>query len=128
MTLIVAQGGPLGAELLMEDALDLVGRQAVGGCHVPRRNDDRRLTDNPVASVDPLAELGQRLQAVARARLPVTFWADFSARLAAFAAFFFDFDASAAVRRTACRSSSSDRWAYQMSMVPILANPAIASR
>jgi hypothetical protein len=59
---------------------------------------------------------------------PVTFWADFSARFAAFAAFFFDFDASAAVRRTACRSSSSDRCAYQMAMVPISAKVAIASR
>jgi hypothetical protein len=52
--------------------------------------------------------------------------ADFSTRLAAFA-LFFDVAALAALR-IPFRSSSSSRWAYQMAIVPIAANPAIASR
>jgi hypothetical protein len=54
------------------------------------------------------------------------FWAVLLARFAAFAAFLV-FGALAALR-TAVISSSSDRWAYQMSIVPIWANSAIASR
>ena len=55
------------------------------------------------------------------------FVAVFSARLAAFRSFLV-LDDSAAALRTPCMSSSSSRWAYQMSIVPIAANPAIASR
>ena len=58
---------------------------------------------------------------------PVTFWTRFSPRLAAFAAFF-DLDASATALRMALISSSSDRCAYQMAIVPISAKLAIASR
>ena len=48
---------------------DLIRGQAVGGGQVARRDDDRRLADDPVLPVDQLAELGQRLQAVAGVRL-----------------------------------------------------------
>ena len=67
--LIIAQGGPVGAELLMEHPLDLVAGQAVGGFQVPHRDHDRWLADDPVPAVDQLAELGQRLQAVMGVRL-----------------------------------------------------------
>ena len=52
----------------------------------------------------------------------------FCARLAAFAAFLEALDASAAALWTPFRSSSSARWAYEMSNVPIAAKLAIASR
>ena len=50
----------------------------------------------------------------------------FSARLAAF--FPFLTFASAAAPRIPFRSSSSSKWAYQMSSVPMAAKPAMASR
>ena len=46
-----------------------VGRDAEGLDHVTHGNDDRRLTDDPVLTVDELRELRQCLQAVARVRL-----------------------------------------------------------
>jgi hypothetical protein len=51
----------------------------------------------------------------------------FSACLAALAPFFV-LDASAAALRTPCMSSSSSRWAYQISIVPMAAKPVMASR
>jgi hypothetical protein len=54
--------------------------------------------------------------------------APFSARLATFAAFLEAVDALAAALWTPFRSSSSAKWAYQMSNVPMAAKPAIASR
>ena len=66
---VVLQGGPVGAELLADQVVDLVRGQAVGGGQVARRDHDRRLADDPVLAVDQLAELGQRLQAVAGVRL-----------------------------------------------------------
>jgi hypothetical protein len=52
----------------------------------------------------------------------------FSARLAAFAAFFDSFEDLAAAVWTASMNLSSSRWAYQMAIVPMAAKPAIASR
>jgi hypothetical protein len=69
LAVVVAEGGPVGAELLPEQALHAVGRDAVGGLQVPRRDDHRRPADDPVAPVDQLGELRQRLQAVTGARL-----------------------------------------------------------
>ena len=70
--------------------------------------------------------------------LSATFPARFSARLASFScssSFFLPFVAalasffvSATVLRIAPISSSSSRWAYQMSIVGICAKPAMASR
>ena len=139
---VILQGGPVGAELLVDRRHELAGGQAVGGGQVTRRDHDRRLADDPVVPIDQLAELGQRLQAVTRVRLrggllrplpgqlgrlscfrpvsPVFFFAAF-APLASFLV-------SATVVRIAPISSSSSRWAYQMSIVPICAKEAIASR
>jgi hypothetical protein len=66
---IVTQGGAVGAELVTEQALHLVPRDAVGGFQVPRRDDDRRPADDPVLARDQLGELRQRLQTVARPSL-----------------------------------------------------------
>ena len=65
MTPVLLQGGPVGAELLVNHLLDFVTRISVHGFEVPRRNHHGRLADDPVAAVDHLAELGQRLEAVA---------------------------------------------------------------
>ena len=51
-------------------SLESVDRVAVGLRQVAQRNDHRRLADDPVSPVDELGELRQRLQAVARVRLP----------------------------------------------------------
>jgi hypothetical protein len=61
------------------------------------------------------------------------FWVFFGAFacLSAFSAFFapfYCFAAPATTLRIPARSSSSSRWAYQMSIVPICANEAIAPR
>ena len=127
--LIVPQGGPVGAELLAEHPLHLVGGQAVGRFQVTGWDHDRGLADDPVLAVDQLTELGQRLQAVAGVCLGgALLRAVFSACLAALAFFLEAFLASAAALWTPLMSSSSSRWAYQMSMVPIWAKLAIASR
>ena len=64
------QGRPVGTELLIQRVLQLVGGQTVARrVHIARRNDDRRLADDPVAAVHQLAKLRERLQAVARASL-----------------------------------------------------------
>jgi len=66
---IIAEAGPVGAKLLPELVFDLVAGQTEGGFQVAGRDDDRRLTDDPVVPVDQLTELRQRLQAVAGASL-----------------------------------------------------------
>jgi hypothetical protein len=66
---IIAEGGPVGAEPLMELVFDLVAGQTEGGFEVAGRDNDRRLADDPVVPVDQLTELRQRLQAVAGASL-----------------------------------------------------------
>ena len=65
--MIVAEGGPVGTELLAQEAFHVVARNAVGGFEVPCRDDDRWLADDPVLARDQLGKLRQRLQAVARA-------------------------------------------------------------
>ena len=60
--------------------------------------------------------------------LAALFLAVFSACLATLAVFLEAFLASAAALWTPLMSSSSSRWAYQISSVPIWAKPAIASR
>ena len=66
---IVLQRGPVRAELFVDHLLDLIGVHAGGSGQVPPGYDDRRLGDDPVLAVDDLGEFGQRLQAVAGARL-----------------------------------------------------------
>ena len=133
---VVLQGGPVGAELLADRRVDLVGRQAVRGGQVAQRHDDRRLADDPVRPVDELAELGQRLQAVAgvslRTRLLRPLGRRFSVSFSCFFAPFLPSDFLAAFAacfasrppslRIAVMSSSSSRCAYQMSIVRIGAN------
>jgi hypothetical protein len=51
----------------------------------------------------------------------------FSACLAALAPFFV-LEGSAAASSSTCRTWSSARWAYQMSIVPMAAKPVMASR
>ena len=65
----MAEGGPVGAELLLDHLLDLLAGEAVGGLQVTGRDHDRRLADDPIAAVDQLTELGEGLQAVAGVRL-----------------------------------------------------------
>jgi hypothetical protein len=67
--LVLAQGRPVGLELLADHPVEVVGGGAGQGGQVARRDHDRRLADDPVPPVDQLAELGQRLQAVAGVRL-----------------------------------------------------------
>ena len=132
----------VGAELLADHLVNLVGGQAVGGGPVAERDDDRRLADDPVGPVNQLTELGQRLHAVAGVCLRGCL------RIRAFDAAFgslasvsrlvlirtpLSLTRGSGVRpgarmRIAAISSSSSRWAYQMSIVPICANSAIASR
>jgi hypothetical protein len=57
LALVVAQGGPVGAELLPERPLHLVAGQAVGALQLPHRDHDWRLADDPVVAVDALGEL-----------------------------------------------------------------------
>ena len=66
---IVLQRGPVGAQLLVDRVLQLIGRDAVGRFEFTCRDDDGRLADDPVLAVHQFAELRQRLQAVARVRL-----------------------------------------------------------
>jgi hypothetical protein len=113
---IIFRGGPVGAELLADHPPDLVGRQTIGGFQVPGRDHNRRLADDPVAPVDQLTELGQRLQTVAGVGLAMVFSAVFSPAWPPWFSFFTFFpfpvfEASAAVR-IASMSSSSSRWAY----------------
>ena len=83
------------------------------------------MADDPVAAVDLLGELGQRLQAVAGPALAATFGGLLGppGRLGCFLVL-----AALAARRIACSNSSSVRCAYQTSNLPIWAKPAIASR
>jgi hypothetical protein len=69
VAVIVAEGGPVGTELLAQEAFHVVARNAVGGFEVPCRDDDRWLADDPVLARGQLGKLRQRLQAVARASL-----------------------------------------------------------
>ena len=123
---IILQGLSVGAELLVDDALELLDRQADARGQVTQRDHDRRLADDPVPAVDLLGQLRQGLQAVAAVRLlgrllglllgllvdllpPPPFFAPAACLMASI-------------------SSCSDKWAYQMSSVPISAKLAIASR
>ena len=90
------------------------------------RDDDRRLADDAVLAVDDLGELGERLQAVAGVRLGGDLLGAPSARLGRLL-LALPFWARSAVLMAAI-SSSSERCAYQMSMVSIAANSAIAVR
>ena len=65
---VVGQGGPVGTELLADALLDLVDGQADARGQVTGGNDDRRLTDDLVLSVDNFCELRERLQAVVGVR------------------------------------------------------------
>jgi hypothetical protein len=65
----IIQGGPVAPELLAYHAVNLRLREAIGGLQVAEGHHDRGLADDPVAAVDQLAELGQRLEAVAGASL-----------------------------------------------------------
>ena len=67
---VVLQGAPIGAELLVDPHLHLFGGTADPRRQIAQRHHDRRLTDDSVLAVDELRELRQRLQAVARVRLP----------------------------------------------------------
>ena len=130
------QGGPVGAELVVDQRHDLIRGQAIGRGQVAGRDDDRRLADDPVLPAGQFAELGQRLQAVPRVRLrgilfrPLRRYLGqllllaFFPFVASLACFF----VSATVLQIAPLSSSSSRWAYQTSIVGICANAAMASR
>ena len=112
--------------------LELLGGDAVHPFQVAHGDDDGRLADDPVAAVDDLAELRQRLQAVSRVGLlcglPRRLRLLFSDN-AVFFAFFFDLPLLAPAKLSiAAISVASDRWAYQTSIVDISANSAIASR
>src|SRR3954470_18435253 len=69
MPSILLQGGPVGAQLLPDEVVNLAGVEAAGRGQVPGRHHDRWLADDPVSAVDDLGELRQRLQAVAGPRL-----------------------------------------------------------
>jgi len=79
---VILQGGPVGAELVADRLVGLFGGQPVGGCYVAEGDNDRRLADDPVLAIDQLAQLGQRLQAVAGVRLGQVLLRPFSASLA----------------------------------------------
>ena len=62
---VLLQGVPIGAELLVDHLLDLVRGVPVHGFEIARRDDHRRLADDPVPTVDHLGQLRQCLEAVA---------------------------------------------------------------
>ncbi len=63
------QARAVGPELFVDDVVDLVGGDAVRLEQLARGDDDGRLADDTVVAVGVLGELGERLQAVARASL-----------------------------------------------------------
>ena len=126
MATVVLQRGAVGAELLVDDLLELVGRHAGGVGELSRGDHDRRLTDDAVLAVDEFCQLGQRLQAVVRARLQRPS-CELPSRLLTSFLRFSSFMDRAMILMFAI-SSCSERWAYQTSMVPISANSSIASR
>ena len=64
---VILQGVAVRAELLVDDTLELIDRRTDARGEHAQRYDDRRLIDDPVAAVDLLGELRQRLQAVTAA-------------------------------------------------------------
>ena len=126
MASVVLECGPVGAEPLMDHLLKLVGRELRGLGELSKRDHDRRLTDDPVSTVDHLRQFGKSLQAVARVGLG----GDRLGGLHALLRFLLRLSTrpSAKGSRIAARRSCSVRRAYQRSIVPIFANSAIDSR
>ena len=70
VAVIVSQGGPVGAELLVDHVLDLVAPSSRSVAGMSRNGMiDRWLADDPVPAVDVLGQLRERLDAVAGAGL-----------------------------------------------------------
>ena len=117
---IVLQRGPVGAELLVDRVLRARRRHAVGRVQVAGRDDDRRLADDPVlcrrparrASTAPAGCRGCGPSAAVVCRR--------SSRPASPPSSAPCPSRCAARAWIAAISSSSDRWAYQMSIVPHL--------
>ena len=124
VTAIVLQGRAIRAELLVDHVLPDLDRRTRPSlvANSRSRDDDRRLADDPVLAVDELAELRQRLHAVACVGLlRVPFLGPSSRRSS-------PSSSPSSSSWLPCRelghaevsiaiSSSSDRCAYQMSIV-----------
>jgi hypothetical protein len=65
LSAVVAEGGLVDAELLLDRDPGLLGCHLVAGRQVSQRDNDGRLADNARAAVDDLGEFGQRAKAVA---------------------------------------------------------------
>ena len=62
---VVAEGGLVGAELLLDHVPGLVGCHLVAGRQVSQRDDHRWLANDAMVTIDDFGELGQRAEAVA---------------------------------------------------------------
>ena len=127
MAAVLLQRRSVGPELLVDRVLDLVGRVPVHGLEVAGGDDHRWLAHDPVAAVDHLAELRQGLQAVAGVRLLDGLAGDLLALLGLGCLLLVPRSARPG-SSMAFMSSGSERWAYQISMLPMTAKPAMASR
>ena len=144
---VVAEGGLVDAELLLDCVPGLLGCHLVAGRQVSQGDDDGWSADDAIATVDDFGELGQRAEAVAGVGLAerlvrglVRFRDQGASSLPAFEVPCFFFlpvlplpgfapatEASLTARIASCMSCSV-QCAYQMSSVRITANSAMPNR
>jgi hypothetical protein len=65
LSAVVAEGGLVDAELLLDCVPGLLGCHLVAGSQVSQGDDDGRSADDAMTTVDNFGELGQRAEAVA---------------------------------------------------------------
>ena len=118
---IILQRLPVGAELVVNGAFELVDRQTDTRGELTKRDDDRRLTDDAVLAIHHFGKFRQGLQAVASVCLLGPLLGSLDVTLAATLRPT-RLSCSRVVFFTARRRSSSDKRAYQMFSVPISAN------
>ena len=116
---VVLQRVPVCAELFVQRLFEFFRRYSVLRSEFAKRNDDGRLRDYLVVPVDASREFGQRLQAIPGPGL-------FNTTFAPLTRFCVRLRPRLAV--APARTSSSDKCAYQMSMVRIRPKSRIASR